>query len=645
MTDAASSSLAQPFPHLFSPFRLGGQTLRNRMVMPALTTNFAEPDGSVGDRLCDYLIARARGGFGAVITENIGVDASGRVMPRMLMGHEDRYLSGLARLADVIKAEGACAIAQISHAGRQTKSKITGLPLVSPSAIPCPINREMPQALTVDGIRTMEDAFIDAAIRLHRAGFHGVEIHGAHGYLVAEFLSRYSNKRDDLYGGSLDNRMRFLRNIVGGIKTNVAPDFLILVRISAEEFVPEGLDVAETIEIARRLESMGVAALSVSVGVYESFNKLSMVSGEAEGQWLNVAGAVRRGTAIPIIGVGRIKRGEVAEMALARGQIDLAAFGRAAIADPALPRKLQGQSNDAILWCVGCNMCLGRTARPETVCPVNPAVGREAEFAFERTSKPQRVLIRGSSFSALTAAWVASSCGHSVAIEEADGQLGGMQSWRAGVPGQEEYREAISALAERARRAGAEIRTSSAQPEDRFTARWAVRRFEPVPREPYSAQAALVTYDVLSGRRAIAKGVPVTVYGDDLSSAEAAIVLAHAGHHVNLCSPAPDIAVDAHPGFRDVSRRALKAASAKVEIGVAEPAAMDGLVVYGRRRGLAYESAEAWAASVTDEADAFIDDAYEPGAMTRGIYAAVELAFSLDRKTHDRVGNRAARAI
>ena len=643
MTDAVPAGLASPFPHLFSPFRLGGQTLRNRMVMPGITTNFAESDGSVGDRLSDYLKARARGGFGAIVTENIGVHATGRVMPRMVMGHEDRYLPGLARLADVIKREGAVALAQISHAGRQTKSKLTGLPLVFPSAIPCPINREMPQALTADGIRTMEDAFIGTAIRLHRAGFNGVEIHAAHGYLVAAFLSRYSNKRDDLYGGSLDNRMRFLRNIINGIKAKVTPDFLLLVRISAEEFVPEGLGVAETIEIGRRLESIGVVALSVSVGVYESFNKVSMVSGEPEGQWLHVAEAVRRGTGIPIIGVGRIKRGEVAEAALACGQIDLAAFGRAAIADPALPRKLQAHSNEPIVWCVGCNMCLGRTARPETVCPVNPAVGREAEFALERTSDPRRVLIRGSCFSALTAAWVAASCGHSVVIAEPSGQLGGMQAWRSQVRGQEEYREAITALAERARQAGAEIRTT-ARAEDHAATRWVVRRFEPVPRDAYSGQPALVTYDILSGRRTIAKAVPVTVYGDDLSSAEAAIVLAHAGYQLTLCSPAAEIAVDAHPGFRDVSYRTLNAAGVKIEVRVAELVAADGVVVHGRKRGLTYESEAAWIAAETlREGDAFIDDAYEPGAMTRGIYAAVELAFSLDRERHDRVRNFVAR--
>lgn len=641
-TKAVASGLGSPFPRLFGSFKLGRHTLRNRMVMPAITTNFAEPDGSVGGRLCEYLKARAKGGFGAIITENIGVHPTGRVMPRMVMGHEERYLPGLARLADVIKREGAIAIAQISHAGRQTKSKITGLPLVAPSAIPCPINRETPQALTIDGVQEMEDAFIDAATRLECAGFDGVEIHAAHGYLVAAFLSRYSNKRDDRYGGSFENRMRFLRNIVAGIKKNVESEFLVFVRISAEEFVPEGVNVAEAVEIGRRLKSMEVAALSVSVGVYESFNRLSMVSGEPEGQWLKVAEEMRRGAEMPVIGVGRIKRGEVAEAALARGQIDLAGFGRAAVADPALPRKLQARSNEPIVWCVGCNMCLGRTARPETICPVNPAVGRETEFTFERTSRPRRVLIRGSSFSALTAAWVAASKGHSVVIEEPDGRLGGMQAWRASVPGQEEYGEAITALAQRARRVGAEIRADE-EGDDCHAIRWVVRRFEPVPRDVNSARPVLVTYDILNGRRSIAKTAPVTVYGDDLSAAEAAVVLAHAGNQVRLCSPAAEIAVDAHPGFRDVSYRALNAAGAKVEVGIREEPATGDVIVRGRTRGLGYDDEAAWIVTDTTEADAFIDDAYEPGAMTRGVYAAVDLALSLDRKDHDGVRNFAAR--
>jgi 2,4-dienoyl-CoA reductase-like NADH-dependent reductase (Old Yellow Enzyme family) len=628
-------AVPRPFPHLFSPFWLGKYRLRNRMVMPGITTNFAEADGHVGDRLCDYLQARARGEFGLIIVENIGVHASGRVMPRMVMGHEDRYLPGLARLADAIKSQGACAIAQISHAGRQTKSKITGQPLVFPSPIPCPINREMPDVLTVDGIRVMEDAFVKAAARLDRAGFNGVEIHAAHGYLMAAFLSRYSNKRDDLYGGSLDNRMRFLRNVIDGIKTAVSRDFLVLVRISAKEFVPQGIDVAEAIEIGRMLEPQGVAALSVSVGVYESFNKLSMVSGEPEGQWLHVAEAVRRGIGLPVIGVGRIKRGEVAEAALARGQIDLAAFGRAAVADPDLPRKLRLASREPIIWCIGCNICLGRTARPETICPVNPAVGREAEFDFRRASEPQRIIIVGSSMSALTAAWIAASCGHAVTVEEPGQQLGGMQAWRARVPGQEEYWEAIASLAERARQAGAEIRIG-ATVGNRAAIRWAIRRFEPAFREARSPPHATTSYDILSGRCTIAKGRPVTVHGDDLSAAEAAIVLAHAGHRVTLYSPAAEIATDAHPGYRDVSRRVLAAAGARIKVNVPEVPSPVGAVVFGRAPGLVHENEAAWVIGEgAADADALLDDAYEPGAMTRGIYAAVQLALAVGRHGHD----------
>jgi 2,4-dienoyl-CoA reductase-like NADH-dependent reductase (Old Yellow Enzyme family) len=620
---------ASAFPRLFSTLPLGTHTLRNRMVMPGITTNYAEPDGSVGERLCEYLKARARGGFGLITVKNIGVHPSGRVMPRMIMGHEDRYIPGLSRLASTIKAEGSCAIAQISHAGRQTKSKITCLPLVFPSPIPCPINREMPQALSYDGIRAMEDAFVRSAARLERAGFDGVEIHAAHGYLVAGFLSRYSNKRKDVYGGSLENRTRFLRNILDGINATVSGDFLKVVRISAEEFVPDGIDVPQAIEIARLLERQGVAALSVSVGVYESFNRLSMVSGEPEGQWLPIAEAVRRGIGIPVIGVGRIKRADVAETALARGQLDLAAFGRAAVADPDLPRKVASRSREPILWCIGCNICLGRSARPETICPVNPAVGREAQFVFRKTAKPRRVVIDGSSFSALTAAWIASAAGHSVTVCEPTERLGGMQAWRARVPGQEEYGEGIAALAARARLAGAEIKLGS--PTNNLAEiRWAVRRFEPALRDVGRKPHALTSYDILSGRCSIAGDQTIAVYGDDLSAAEAAIILSRQGRRVTLHSPAPDIAMDAHPGYRDVSRRALAALGAIVELRAAEPPVTAGTLVCGRTPDITYESEAGWVTETEPtDVDAWLDDAYEPGAMTRGVYAAVDVALGI----------------
>ncbi|MHA1559957.1 MAG: oxidoreductase, partial [Alphaproteobacteria bacterium] len=339
------------YPHLFSPFTLGRLTLANRIMIPAMTTNYAEPDGSIGDKLIDYLVERARGGFGAIVTENIGVDPGGRVMAQMVMADNDQFLPGLTRLAKSVKAEGAVLFGQISHAGRQTRSAITGQPLVAPSPIPCPLNREMPIELSIPDIEKLEQAFIDTACRLAKAGFDGVEIHGAHGYLVGGFLSPHSNKRTDIYGGSLENRMRFLSHILRGIKERLGDDFPIIVRISAEEFVENGLDATQSIEIAQRLENEGIHALSISVGVYGSFNKVSMITGEPEGQWIELAGRVKAGTGLPIIGVGRIKRAQVAEAGLAAGSIDIAAVGRATIADADFAHKLFEGREDDINWC------------------------------------------------------------------------------------------------------------------------------------------------------------------------------------------------------------------------------------------------------------------------------------------------------
>ncbi|MBI4270210.1 MAG: NADH:flavin oxidoreductase [Candidatus Rokubacteria bacterium] len=604
---------AAAYPTLFSPFTLGGLRLPNRFSVPGLTTNYATPDGFVTDALCEYLAARARGGFGLIVTENLGVHPAGRVMPRMVMIDDDRYVAGLARLASAVRREGGVVVGQLSHAGRQTKSRITGLPLVAPSAVPCPINREMPRALAVDEIQELAQAFVRAAVRLADAGFDGVEIHGAHGYLVGAFLSRYANRRDDAFGGPLDNRLRFLLDIVDGIQRALGRDFPLIVRLSAREFVPDGLDLPEAIEIARRLRDRGVHALSVSVGVYESFNKLSMVAGEPEGQWLPLAAAIRSATGLPTIGVGRIKRARVAEAALASGQIDLAAFGRASIADPELPRKVRDGEEARVLWCFGCNVCLGRSARPETICPVNPAVGREATFMPAAAARPVRLAIRGSSFAALTAAWVAARRGHSVTLHEPGPVLGGLQGLRARVPGQEEVGETIEALAARATAAG--VRLIRGEPEPgAHDVLWEVRG-------PAAARGRTVTsYDVLASPGDYARAARAIVTGDDLASAHAALVLADAGVAVELRSPARDIAVDAHPGFREVARRGLSARGATIvtEAGgepVGSPAADPLRVVAGHD---------------ADTRDGDLNDAYEPGRLAAAVYDAAARAAQLD---------------
>ncbi|MEP1215885.1 MAG: hypothetical protein ABJM11_07825 [Marinobacter sp.] len=624
------------YPHLFSPFRVGTRTVKNRFLFPALTTNFGAADGSVTDELCTYFRMRAEGGFGLLVSENLGVHPSGRVMPNMVMAESDSRIQGLRNLAKAGQQNGAVVFAQLSHAGRQTRSKITGMSLVAPSAIPCPLNREMPRELKIDEISELEQAYIDAAARAAEAGFDGVEVHAAHGYLVAAFLSAYSNHRQDHYGGSLDNRLRFLLNIVDGIKYRLGRSFPVMVRISAEEFVDDGLTIAESIRIASVLAEHKIDVLSVSVGVYESFNRLSMVSGEPEGQWLHIAGAVRRAGVLPVVGVGRIKRAEVAESALADGLIDLAAFGRAGMADPDLPRKVFEGKEGEIISCMGCNLCLGRTARPKSICPINPAIGREVQFLFKKQAKAQRIAFFGGGYATLTAAWVAASRGHNVSVHGAKNLLGGCWHYRSQVPGQEEIAETTAAIIRRAELAGVVFDESPPVAADCDQV-WATRTYAPskLPDRDTGIPTDTVL-NVLAEPKNPAGAGRVVVIGDDLCSAETAIKLANDGAQVSLLSTGRDLAVDAHPGFREVSRRRLASLGGSIKTGVSSPyetpciAEAERLVV-GRGADASYEDSRHWQTMpVQIDVTGWISDAYEPGLLAQGVYEAVEFALNIE---------------
>lgn len=619
------------YSNVFSPLTLRSKTVRNRLVVPAMVTHFGETDGCVSDSLCDYLEERARGGFGIVVTENLGVHSSGRIIPRMIMVDDDRYVPGLARVAKAIKRHGALAIGQINHCGRQNKSSVTGQPLLAPSAIPCPVMKETPRALAHDEIVMLQEAYANAAVRLQEAGFDGTEIHAAHGYLAASFLSAYSNRRADEYGGSLENRLRFLAGIIDRIRTRVDDDFLLFVRTSVEEFVPGGIDTTQTMLIGLELASRGVDVLSLSVGVYESYKQLTMVSGEPEGPWLKHAAQVRSAVPIPIVGVGRIRRLEAAETAIGTGQVDLVAIGRGSITNPDLAQHLRSAPR-GVVSCMSCNVCLGRSAAPGMTCPVNPFVGRERLLCETPTATTARIDILGGGFAALTAAWLAAKRGASVRLVAKAYELGGMQSWRAGVPGQAEYRTSCAALVNRAANEGVrfvrpdEYRGSAAAEEV-----WRVRRWEPVARPQNGDVPVHTSYEILRGQSG---GLPtrLVVVGEDLSSVDAALLLADRGHDVTLRSPARDIAVDAHPGFRVLNRGLLERRGARIEVGAGQEELLNSkgfaALVVGRLQAMDERKSEGWTSDFDAVSEAVLDDAYEPGALTRCVYAAVTFAWT-----------------
>jgi 2,4-dienoyl-CoA reductase-like NADH-dependent reductase (Old Yellow Enzyme family) len=264
------------YPHLFAPGKIGKCSIRNRVVMPPMATNLGSAFGEVTPELLAYYRRRAQGGVGLIIVENAQVDMfQGRSLTAQIAVDSDKFLPSLRALAEVIHAEGAKTFLQIQHGGRQcTPSTTDGLQPVAPSPVPCKFLGVMPRALTREEIHELVEKFAQAALRAKLAGFDGVEVHAAHGYLLNEFLSPYTNKRDDEYGGSFENRLRFLLEILARIRELVGEDFVVGVRLSVEEFVPGGLTLAESQEIARVLEASGVDYISASCGIYESVSTI-----------------------------------------------------------------------------------------------------------------------------------------------------------------------------------------------------------------------------------------------------------------------------------------------------------------------------------------------------------------------------------
>jgi len=434
---------------LAEPGRIGRITLRNRIVMPAMGTNLANPDGTVSQHLIDYYEARAAGGVGLIITEVVTPEKRGQCIHCELGGYRDSFVPGLSRLARAIKSQGAKCILQIAHAGAFASSEITGMKPIAPSAVKCSLTDEVPQEATVSEIKELVSNYVRLALRAKNAGFDGVEIHGAHGYLPLQFLSPHTNRRNDDYGGSFERRLRFPREIVQGIRSAVGPDFLIIYRLSAEEYVPDGLGIADTKKIAHILEKDGVDAFHVSAGTWDSRMQSyqNALSGELEknsnelhkgvsiGAWVSplyapegllthLAEEIKGDVSVPVIAVNSIPV-EMAEDIVSQGRVDFVSMGRGLIADPELPNKVMAGRLDDIRRCVRCNECLGKVLSNQHLhCAINAQAGNERR-RIEQARKKRKVIVVGSGPAGLEAARVASLRGHQVTLWEREKTLGG----------------------------------------------------------------------------------------------------------------------------------------------------------------------------------------------------------------------------
>ena len=373
------------FKKLFSPMKIGTIEIPNRLVVSPMVTDYCNQDGTATERYIAYHEAKAKGGWGLIITEDYAVDPTGRGFSCVAGLWNDSQIASHSELTNRVHQYESKIFAQIYHCGRQTSHLVTACPPLAPSPIPCPAMQELPDELTIDEIERMVEKFGDCAFRAQKAGFDGVEIHGAHGYLIAQFMSPYSNKRTDKYGGHLSNRMRFPLEIIANIKAKTGKDFGLGFRISCDEFVPGGRTIEDTKAMAILLEQAGIDVLHVSCGVYASVDKIVPASSTPHGWLASYAEEVKKVVSIPVITVGRINDPFVGDSIIAGGKADFVAMARASLADPELPRKAASGEFDEIRPCIACNEgCIGILFADQPIkCVLNPTLGKEAELTIE----------------------------------------------------------------------------------------------------------------------------------------------------------------------------------------------------------------------------------------------------------------------
>ena len=454
---------AHAFPHLFEPLQIRGKRLKNRIMSSGHDTSMPT-DNLVNEQLIAYHRARAEGGVGLIVLQVAGVHDSARYTSHVLMATDDACIDGYRRLAETCHAHGTLVLSQIFHPGREIMESADGLLAVaySPSAVPNERFRVMPRALDQDMIDEIIQGYADAARRLHQAGLDGVELVASHGYLPAQFINPRVNRRTDGYNGELEQRLRFIREIIAAMRASTDPDFIIGLRISADERDPEGLTEDESLSAVQHLQPLLdyvhiVAGTSASLG-----GAVHIVPPMAvEAAYLaREAGTFKAGLSIPLFVTGRINQPQEAEAIIAKGQADVCGMTRALICDPQMPNKSDSGRSEDVRACIACNQaCIGHFHKGLPIsCIQHPETGRELIYGQPKPcARRKRILVVGGGPAGMKAAAVAAQRGHQVTLYEAASQLGGQVLLAQLLPRRSDFGGASTNLQREMHLAGVEV--------------------------------------------------------------------------------------------------------------------------------------------------------------------------------------------
>ena len=447
------------FPRLFEPIRIGSARARNRVMRLATVTNLAE-GGGVSDCLLAHYRAIARGGAGDAGDEVFTVHASNARNAVRLF--DPASVPGVRRLVDTVHGEGALLIAQLNHGGRQHQSRFVPT-LWAPSALACPYSGGVPHEMTRAEVADVIDGFVRSAAHAQQAGADGVEVHGAQGHLIQEFVSPFSNRRTDEWGGSFENRLRFPFEILRRIRAAAGAGFVVGYRLGVDEFTPGGLTVEDAERIAGELTADGlIDYLSLSQGNFNSIERHLPDRHFPPATFVEAHARVKaRARGVPVVTCGRIETPEQAEAVIAGGKADLVGLCRPLIADPEWPAKAMTGRRDEIRYCIACNQCWGWVTEGRPIaCVANATAGRELELGpLAPAAPPRRVVVAGGGPAGLEAARVAAERGHRVTVLEQGDGLGGKIRLSREVPHHEEVGRIADYLVHEVERLGVTVRT------------------------------------------------------------------------------------------------------------------------------------------------------------------------------------------